>query len=1167
MIAARTSPSAAEPSYSAQPLLPLKLTPPPPRDGVLLRPDLQSLLSEVRLHPITLVVAPAGYGKTTLLAQWVQELSRTGAPVGWLTLDRGERDPAMFLAYLIRAFQPIAPTIGTEAWRVLSSAANLQRDWPLVAGALCSDLQRQLATATFLVLDDLQQVSDSAVIGQMLGYIVRAAPPTLHIVMASRRAPIFAPLPRLRAEGHLLELSQRDLHLSADEARQVLAAQDVTLDEAGLALLLAHTEGWALSVQLAARALAGQSTERRADFLRALEGSQEQLLNYLATEVLADLPDQLIEFLRLAALPERFDASLLTEVLGRDDVVYLLGRAQALGLPILPLDEHGDLLRFHPLWREMLLRTDDRRPPTDDWQRSADDDQSAVGGRRSSESAARTALHRRFGSVLEARGDLEEALNHYAAAGAADDLARALRQRAWPLLQSPRRDIVRGWLEQLAPDLRENDAELLYMWGYSQIAAEPAQAMTAIERAADRFRQVGEHARELRALADLAALLYLQANSLNFVACCVRAIRAANYLRDAWSRGAALVGATAMLYTKGRYVAALRVARQAAGQPLNPAWHWLLAMLVSSIDIRLGQPADAITIIDQALQLPQVDHDDRLRQNLLRQRAMALYQQGHAAEATALALDAHRHLSDYYRDGSAGFSARQLALLLVLQGRVDEATTYVVQARTAFHDMGALAPLASLQAIELYAQLLRGQAARARAAVPGVLRRLDETEGNAQDLQLRLLLALVLGEGGDPQRARALTGEIATQMAQQGYRLFLTSAQLYTAYLAGLCDDEPTRDTALRAGWALAATDNQHFIPMLPPAALRDVVVAALRLEIAPPAISQLLRRQMPDQAMELLRGLQDAPEPPVRANVARLLGELGASAAYPSLRALLKDRSAPVRQAAEDALSRLVYRPPYTLRVRSLGAFGIWRGDHEVRDRDWRSSKARQLFQLLLTERGRTLPRDRVLEALWPEMEPDAAANNLRVTLNRLGKAIEPDRPEGAPPAYLLQQGDTYGFNMESDHHLDAADFAEAVAKGQRAARRGQRTAAIAAFRRAIGLYGGPYLPDNMYEDWSVVERERLAMLFNDAAMRLGALLLEEGLAHEAIGLAWRVLENDRAHEEAYRLLMRAHATLGERSTALRLYARCVTMLHDELGVEPLPETTALYNALREMR
>jgi DNA-binding SARP family transcriptional activator len=304
-----------------------------------------------------------------------------------------------------------------------------------------------------------------------------------------------------------------------------------------------------------------------------------------------------------------------------------------------------------------------------------------------------------------------------------------------------------------------------------------------------------------------------------------------------------------------------------------------------------------------------------------------------------------------------------------------------------------------------------------------------------------------------------------------------------------------------------------------------------------------------------------------VRASAARLLGDLGAAAAYPALRALLKDRSSAVRQAAEDALGRLVYRPPYALRIRTLGSFAIWRGDQEVRDRDWRSSKARQLFQLLLTEHGRALPRDRVLDALWPEMEQDAAANNLRVTVNRLTKALEPDRPDGAPPSYIVQQGDTYSFNTASEHQLDTTEFAAAVADGQRAERRGQRGVAITAFRRAIGLYGGLYLPDNLYEDWTVVERERLAMLFTDAAIRVGTLLLDEGAAHEVIGLAWRVLENDRAYEDAYRLLMRAHATLGERSSALRIYARCVTVLREELGVEPLPETVALYNTLREMR
>jgi LuxR family transcriptional regulator, maltose regulon positive regulatory protein len=1130
---------------TVQPLLPLKLTPPPLRDGVLLRPDLQALLPEIRLHPLTLVVAPAGYGKTTLLSQWAQDLNRTGAAVCWLTLDSSERAPSLFLAYLIRAFQMVFPTIGADAWRVLQSAANIERDWPLVAGALCSDLQRSVVTATFLVLDDLHLAVESAVIGQILGYVLRAAPLTLHIIMASRRAPMFAPLARLRAEGRLLELSQRDLHLSPDEARQVLAAQAVELTDQELALLLARTEGWALSVQLAARALADQSPERRGDFLRTLGGGQEQILSYLASEVLSDLSPEVIDFLRLAALPVYFDAALLTDVLQRDDVSYLLHRAQGLGLPIQPLDEHGDRLRFHPLWRELLLR--------------------GIPELLDQETLA--ALHRRFGQALEARGDLEAALDHYASAGAADYLARALREHAWPLLQSPRRDTIRRWLEQLPAGERENDADLLYIWGMSQIASEPAQAIAAIERAADLYRQNERFDRELRALADLAALLFWQVGADRFVAICVRAVSTANHVRDAWSRGATLVCVTAMLYTKGRYATALRIARRAAAQPLSPAWRWLRAMIVSAIDNQLGRPVEALAAIESALELSQVDQDDRLRQNLLRQRAIALYDLGHTTEALALALDAHVHLGDYYHDGVAGFSAAQLALLLALQGRVDEATTYVAQARAAFHAMGALAPLVGLQAIEIYGQLVRGQDARARIAVGSVLRRLREAGDPAPDLRLWLLLVLVLGESGQHDRALALAQETAQQMQREGYRLVLAVTQLYGAYLAGLRGDAVTRRALLHAGWELVDADELSYLPILPVLALRDVVLAALSEGLATEAVGRILRRQLPEYATEMLQGLLGAPTPAVRTCAVRLLGDLGAAEAYPALRALLKDRSAAVRQAAEDALVRLVYRPPYTLRIRTLGSFGLWRGDQEVRDRDWRSSKARQLFQLLLTERGRALPRDRVLDALWPEMEPEAAANNLRVTVNRLTKALEPDRPDGAPPTYVLQQGDTYSFNVNSEHQLDTVDFASAVGEGQRAEQRGQRQSAVAAFRKAIGLYGGPYLPDNMYEDWTVVERERLAMLFNDAALRLGTLLLDEGMAHEVIGLAWRVLENDPAHEDAYRLLMRAHATLGERSTALRLYARCVTVLREELGVEPLPETTALYNALREMR
>jgi DNA-binding SARP family transcriptional activator len=220
-----------------------------------------------------------------------------------------------------------------------------------------------------------------------------------------------------------------------------------------------------------------------------------------------------------------------------------------------------------------------------------------------------------------------------------------------------------------------------------------------------------------------------------------------------------------------------------------------------------------------------------------------------------------------------------------------------------------------------------------------------------------------------------------------------------------------------------------------------------------------------------------------------------------------------------------------------------------------------------LLTERGRALSRDQVLESIWPDMDMDAAANNLRVTINRLSKALEPDRPDGAPAAYIVQQNETYSLNIESNIVIDVVEFAAAVEEGQLAERRGQPAAALIALRRAVELYGGQYLPDCLYEDWSNVERERLAQLFSEAAMHLSELLNRDGQHHEAIGLAWRVLEYDRAYEAAYRVLMRAHSALGERSTALRLYERCAATLRDDLGVEPLPETTALYQQLRDIR
>ena len=1158
-------------------LLPLKLVSPVPRSELVPRPDLQALLADVRLRPVTLLIAPAGYGKTTLLSQWAVELTSTGARVAWVSFDHDDRDPAMLLAYLIRAFQLSLPEIGEEAWRILHSLADLEQDWMLVMRSLMRDLQQIPARPTFLLIDDYHQIAEGPITAALLTYLLRSAPPTLHVVIASRRPLDLTLFHRMRTEGSLLEIEQSALALSRTEADQLLQYGGVRLRDAELSLLLERSEGWALSLQLAARALAQQSSEQRQAYLQNLHQSQRGLLDYLAADVVAGLPSDLLDLLTLAALTEQFDAELLREVLGYPfrngfgldgvsdgqptpfttyqtrEFQELITRAIQLGLPITYTGTSSSTVpayRLHPLWRHLLR------------ERSA----------QLLNHAIVTELHLRYGAAFERRGMFDAAIGHYTIAGSTEAMASLLRRRAWPLIDTPQRDTIRAWIERMPERYRTSDPEILHLWGWSVAAADYGQAFQAISRAAELYQQHGSYQRELRALSDLAALTFWDDRPTEFAAIAIRAVRAANRVGDRWARGAALAATTALLYSRGRYAAALRVASQATRYPRNAFWQWLLAMIVTAIHSHQGYPERAAAAVTQALAMPQAEHDDRLYQNLRLLHAFTLYQQGAIGEAVNVALDAHLHLVAYAQESVIGVSSTLLALLLIEQGAYDEAASYTIRARGAAHLSGNAALLGRVQIIEAYRELRTGQMSSAAGELAQLVSRgmspfahdLLLPAFGAHDLWLQLYALVVLGEGGELERAMALAESLSAEMRRRGDGLFLAATQLYRAVLAergGL----PT--PGWQAGWVFCEQQQVTFLPALPLSSLEVAVSRAITHGLALRTVSALLCGQLRDRAHQLLLHLlEQQPEPAIRVTIAQLLGDLGTARAFSSLRLLLKDSHAHVRQTAEQALNRLVYRPGYRLQVRTLGAFTVWRGDVEVRDRDWRSIKARQLLQLLLVERGRMLSRDQIMELLWPELESEAAANNLRVTLSRLIKALEPERPDGVPTYYIVQQGETYGFNVESDHRYDAYEFGVAVEQGRTALSRGETDEAIRHFRQAINAYAGPFLPDCLYEDWSLVERERLGLLFAEAALQLGRLLLDQQQAHEAIGCAWRVLEYDQAQEEAYQLLMRAYSSLGERTTALRLYTRCVSALDQELGVDPLPETIALYEHIRGM-
>lgn len=250
-------------------------------------------------------------------------------------------------------------------------------------------------------------------------------------------------------------------------------------------------------------------------------------------------------------------------------------------------------------------------------------------------------------------------------------------------------------------------------------------------------------------------------------------------------------------------------------------------------------------------------------------------------------------------------------------------------------------------------------------------------------------------------------------------------------------------------------------------------------------------------------------------------------------------------------------------LRVQTLGGFRVWRRDSEIATTAWGREKALHLFQFFVTARRQFVHKEQIIDRLWPDIDIDRGDRDFKVALNALNKALEPDRNPREEAQFTHRYGLAYGLNFDSVW-LDAEAFEQLVTTGNQALSEPapRLQVAIDCYAAAVRLYGGDFLPERRYEDWTSAERERLQLLALNTMTALGELLLTR-TPLESLRLAQRVLAVDPVWEDAYRLQMRAFAVQRNRPLALKTYEACVRVLKEEFGVEPLPETTELYEQI----
>jgi LuxR family maltose regulon positive regulatory protein len=526
---------------------------------------------------ITLVSAPAGFGKTTCISEWVSALE---LPVGWLSLDPADDDPGRFFAYFVAALQQVDEALGQEIEGVLRSEQLPPTE--VISTALINDMLG-LDGRFLLVLDDFQVIQDGFIL-EVLEKLVTSLPQPLHLVLITREDPSL-PLARLRANNQPTEIRAGDLRFTGREADRFLnEVMGLSLSQADVAALEDRTEGWIVGLQLA-----GLSVRDRADpsgFIATLSGSHRFILSYLTEQVLDGQPEEIQRFLLQTSILDKLSGELCNAVTGRTDSRSLLERLFSANLFLIPLDDEQQWYRYHHLFADLLR----------DLQAARQQDETAE-------------LHQRASRWYAQAGMASEAIQHALAAADYALAVELLESHAARLIMQGYVKTVNGWVQAIPAEWSSQSPRtyLAFAWmhllrgAYAQVPPylERLQASLAGSQAGS---QLGEEESSLRAewLVMQSLILYKQGQATAGLALATQALEIAPK-QDSRVRSLAYWGLASLYQLIEDYphaVEAYQMAIQHSRAAENPVAEMMSTAGLAVMAFEHGQLHLALEIVD-----------------------------------------------------------------------------------------------------------------------------------------------------------------------------------------------------------------------------------------------------------------------------------------------------------------------------------------------------------------------------------------------------------------------------------------------------------------------------------------------------------------------------------------------------------------------------------------
>lgn len=1080
-----------------------KLLPPRPAPALLSRPRLTERLLANLAHPVTLVTANAGSGKTTLVADFVRTHAHDFV---WYQLDHTDADPFVFLGYLTHGIKQVVPDFGGVILSYLQqSASELASQPERAVDVLLNEVLESVEQQLIIVLDDYHHLGRETTVHAVVDRLLAYLPDVLHVIIISRDLPPLS-LARLRSQASLTVIDRNELLFTDEETQELFRKVfDLELTPAQLSEYRERTHGWITALQLVRQVAQRQVLADSAhggdapDLVEILRQSERDIFDYFAEEVFADETEEVQRFLLNISLLDRVETNVCV-------AVYPAASCRAV-LPALvrrnvfitvASDARGEEYRLHPLFRSFLRRR-----------------LRAELGR-----AGVAAEHARYADYFLEQGAWEQVVHHLIEAEAFERAAQVIAEHG-------RKWIASGALASLAAAasaipaaaLEAHPRALAHQAEVARLRGEYDAAQSLFRRAATLLHQLSDQEGEAEALHSLATIARRRGDCAAAFSYLDRALE----LTDEHSAVRVKCGNTRglCLTATGEWTAAEREFRE-------------------------------------ALQLAEERHDEhhaRLIAHNLGLPAMIRGDFGEALRWLRRMLREGRNLPPMPQEATAHLN---MARCFLYRGEIESCEKHLEGALSCCQLFNLVASLA--ETFETYGNLHRerGDAARAAEFYERAARAYDEAGIDLTRCELLEEQALLNLQLGNLTTARALLDRLIEARVTANNEMGAHTARLSRGRVMLAQGEHEGARLDLQPALEYFREHGLYYYEAQASVALAACCHSAgeegLMLDHLRRALDLAARY---DYEYWLQRQVTDNPRLFSQADVVELLPpdvreQLQAIAGHGERRVA----AAPAR-TVEIAAAQTVT----DLTINMLGPVEIFRDPARPLAADaWTTKRARDILCFIASRRHRRASKDTIIDTFWGEADFEAVEKNFHPTVSHIRKALNSNQP--LKQNFLLYRDGDYQLSPNFSYRIDTEEFDRLVAEGEAARRARDFEKCISSYEAAIAIYRGEFMQGS-YDDW--VEEQRT--YYREQYLRLLEALAAVAQKTEdwtrSLQLAQQILRDDPFREDVHCMMMRALAGQGNRHAVREQYETLRKLLQKELGVEPAAETQKVYREL----